>query len=305
MLLGQPQHPGDLVAAAREHDRLGQGTLERRGVRRVRHEVVLARQNVLRPDQLAQRVEGERHGREGTIGADGGRLADRGVRALRARSRAARPSATADRAACSSPGCTARSPRRCSSRAASLDRVAAADSSCAIVLCANPDGVADGTRQNARGVDLNRNFPATSWRAGTTPSYPAGIDPAERVPANRTNVSSTGSAPLSEPESAGLAALIERLEPALVLDLHAPLELVLTTAARARRGRARAGRQPPGSSSPTSSDRRCRARCATGSATAACPASPTRSSTPGCRRSTARHLPGLVAFTRMRAASRD
>jgi predicted deacylase len=100
---------------------------------------------------------------------------------------------------------------------------------CAIVLCANPDGVAGGTRQNARGVDLNRNFPAGSWREGTTRTYPVGIDPSERVPANRRNISSTGANPLSEPESAGLAALIERLEPELVLDLHAPLELVLTS----------------------------------------------------------------------------
>ena len=66
---------------------------------------------------------------------------------------------------------------------------------------------------------------------------------ASACPANRTQVSSTGSAPLSEPESAALAALIERLEPALVLDLHAPLELVLTTPLVPARGRARARRR--------------------------------------------------------------
>ena len=148
-----------------------------------------------------------------------------------------------------------------------LDRVDAAAADLRDRALREPDGVADGTRQNARGVDLNRNFPAASWREGTTPSYPAGIDPAERVPANRTNVSSTGAAPLSEPESAALAALIERLEPTLVLDLHAPLELVLTTPlvpeaiARELADARRAW------SSPTSSARPCPARCATGWAT--------------------------------------
>jgi predicted deacylase len=186
-----------------------------------------------------------------------------------------------------------------------LERVDAAEATCAIVLCANPDGVADGTRQNARGVDLNRNFPATSWRAGTTPSYPAGIDPAERVPANRTNVSSTGEAPLSEPESTALAALIGRLSPALVLDLHAPLELVLTTplvpedVVRELAGAARMeitddlGSPVPGALRDWLGDNGV--PCVTYEVEHA-----------GLPALYARHLPGLLAFvTRTPAASRD
>ena len=38
--------------------------------------------------------------------------------------------------------------------------------SIAFVLCANPDGVALGTRGNANGVDLNRNFATSNWNAG-------------------------------------------------------------------------------------------------------------------------------------------
>jgi murein peptide amidase A len=185
-----------------------------------------------------------------------------------------------------------------------LDRVDGDEATCAIVLCANPDGVTGGTRQNARGVDLNRNFPATSWRAGTTPSYPAGIDPARRVPANRTNVSSTGGTPLSEPESAALAALIARLDPVLVLDLHAPLELILTTPlvpAEVARELADAaqleltddiGSPVPGALRDWLGDGGV--PCITYDVEHA--------GLPALYR---RHLPGLSAFTRRRAASRD
>lgn len=69
----------------------------------------------------------------------------------------------------------------------------------AILEDANPDGRAAGTRENANGVDVNRNFPASNF------------DPADP---------SSGRAPLSQPESRTVRDLIERMNPALVLALH-------------------------------------------------------------------------------------
>jgi protein MpaA len=108
-----------------------------------------------------------------------------------------------------------------------LERVPAGETGWVVVPVANPDGVLAGIRQNAAGVDLNRNFPATTWRPDDSFTYPPGTDRARCRPEDRTNRSSPGTAAASEPETRALVELVERLRPPLVVDLHGPLELLL------------------------------------------------------------------------------
>jgi protein MpaA len=75
-----------------------------------------------------------------------------------------------------------------------------------IVLDLNPDGASAGTRGNAHGVDLNRNFPR-GWTRLSGVYY-------------------SGPAPLSEPETRIAYRLIERVRPSVSIWFHQPLDVV-------------------------------------------------------------------------------
>ena len=75
-----------------------------------------------------------------------------------------------------------------------------------VVPVLNPDGAAAGTRGNARGVDLNRNFP-WRWKALLGAVY-------------------SGPRPLSEPESKIAYRLIRQLRPQVSIWFHQPLDVV-------------------------------------------------------------------------------
>jgi len=72
-----------------------------------------------------------------------------------------------------------------------------------VVPTYNPDGLAAGTRRNAHGVDLNRNFPY-DWR-DLDGSYESGPHPG------------------SEPETQAMMAFLQGIDPLRVLSFHQPL----------------------------------------------------------------------------------
>ena len=83
-----------------------------------------------------------------------------------------------------------------------------------VVPTYNPDGVAAGTRKNAHGVDLNRNYPY-KW-ADLDGGYESGPKPA------------------SEPETRAMMKFLRKVRPDYILSFHQPLKGVDTDTKKPR-----------------------------------------------------------------------
>lgn len=89
-----------------------------------------------------------------------------------------------------------------------------ADRQIVVIPVVNPDGIARSGRNNARSVNLNRNFPTFNWTSDTT------------VSGGSVEKGAGGPSPLSEPESKALANFTLNLRPRFIVTYHSSGSLV-------------------------------------------------------------------------------
>jgi hypothetical protein len=92
----------------------------------------------------------------------------------------------------------------------------------ALIPCLNPDGYNRGTRVNGRGVDLNRNYPSTSWSTEHSKEryYP-------------------GPGPASEAEIKAVVRFITEYKPRLIIHCHSWKPMIVTAGPPGQRDAAR------------------------------------------------------------------
>ena len=77
------------------------------------------------------------------------------------------------------------------------------------IPCLNPDGMASNKRQNANGIDLNRNFPTKNWaKVKKNSDYYGGENPACEI------------------ETKFVMEILAEFSPDIILTIHAPYKVV-------------------------------------------------------------------------------